>query len=95
MIPLTYHPMCGEHISEAVTAALALAKRKNRVVRFNFNGIRVHLNKRLSIAHCVRQWIEQNAACVRREDQSARLLLRAASGTNKAKVSLNHPSSPS
>lgn len=43
----------GEHISKTVERAIAIAEKFNRKVRIDFNGIKLVVNKRLSVSHVV------------------------------------------
>lgn len=61
-----YKPMCGTHVESACNESLMLAERLNKPVRFEFNGVKLRVNKRLSKSHILRQWEEMIASRGRR-----------------------------
>jgi hypothetical protein len=59
---MTYEGVAGEHISESAKEAIALAAKHNCKVRIRFNGIRLTVNKRMSVRHIFRMWRHAEAA---------------------------------
>ena len=49
-----YEPLSGQHIFDAATECIALAKKYNRKAKFRFNGLVLTVNKRLSPKHVTR-----------------------------------------
>lgn len=56
IIPIVYEPYAGTTIKRAFADALAMAWKKNRVVRMSFNGLVFKVHKRLSVHHLMNQW---------------------------------------
>lgn len=49
--PIYYEPEAGMHIAMAATVAISIAREHNRRVCFDFNGVKMTVNKRLSSRH--------------------------------------------
>lgn len=67
---LVYEGLPGEHISMSAKQAIELARRHNRKVRLKFNGIKVQVNKRLSVKHIEHTYHEMCSASGRRWHRS-------------------------
>ena len=62
MKALKYEPRAGHHIERSAREAIGLAKRHNRPVQMDFNGITLTVNKRLNVRHIVRTWYHAQEA---------------------------------
>ena len=49
--PIHYEPQAGMHIAMAATVAIGIARQYNRRVCFDFNRVKMTVNKRLSAKH--------------------------------------------
>lgn len=67
---LTYEGRIGEHISESAHKSIKLAARHNRNVLLKFNGVKVLVNKRLSVKHIEHTYHEMSKASGRRWKRS-------------------------
>lgn len=67
---MIYSGNCGEHINTSAQQAIALADKHNRKVQLHFNGVKVWVNKRLSVKHVVGTWQCMMDAAHRRYSRS-------------------------
>lgn len=67
---VTYDPGIGEHIRKSAEAAIKIARRLSREVRFRFNGVTLKVRKQHSVDHIVRTFDHMNEARRLRSIQS-------------------------